>query len=220
MLTDQHEFIITTTDMHTIDLEPYQYSGTNITGVRLVDPENPMLLEITKYISDQLAENGKDEVEGLLPDKMRTQTALVYDAVLLLSEAVKQLDVGEQEDQLQPRKLTCNDVESWEHGNSITNFMRNVSIDEYELAVVFMSMFIVDGCARFDGRNSVRQRGPSQADLSRSGRVDVVRTGQSGQLELDRGSEYDTQLCVVRQRRRRIAEKSNVYRDYSVGKYV
>lgn len=30
-------------DMHTIDLEPYQYSDAYILGIRLVDPKNPMM---------------------------------------------------------------------------------------------------------------------------------------------------------------------------------
>jgi hypothetical protein len=27
-------------DMHTLNLEPYQYGGTNITGIRVVDPND------------------------------------------------------------------------------------------------------------------------------------------------------------------------------------
>lgn len=50
--------------MHTIDLEPFQYSGTNITGIRLVDPENPMLVELTKYISETQESNNEDLLEG------------------------------------------------------------------------------------------------------------------------------------------------------------
>lgn len=128
-MTDQHQIIITSIDMHTIDLEPYQYSGTNITGVRLVDPENPLMLKVSQFINETMSEKEEEIVDGLQPDRMRTQTALVYDAVLLLTESLKQLDAGEQEmaDKLSPpRGLTCGNLETWEHGNSITNFMRNV----------------------------------------------------------------------------------------------
>lgn len=61
-------------------------------------------------------------VPGLTAEKMRSQTALVFDGVKLLTEAFKQLDV----EQLRPKKLNCNNFETWENGNSITNFMRNV----------------------------------------------------------------------------------------------
>jgi hypothetical protein len=39
-------------DMHTIDLEPYQYGGTNITGIRLVDPSDPDVRTAAREIAD------------------------------------------------------------------------------------------------------------------------------------------------------------------------
>lgn len=130
LMSDQHQIIITSLDMHTIDLEPYQYSGTNITGVRFVDPDNPMLQKVTQFINETMSDKDEELVEGLQPDRMRTQTALIYDAVLLLTESVRQLDAGDQEmsEKLAPpRGLSCTNQETWEHGNSITNFMRNVN---------------------------------------------------------------------------------------------
>lgn len=166
LMTDQHQFLITTPDMHTIDLEPFQYSGTNITGVRFVSPDNSLVAEVTKAIAaaaagaetptvDDTAANDEDDEEhhgaddssaegrdsaqnargsssevavdisdGLTAERMRTHTALVYDAVLLLTEALRQLSV----EQIRVKRLNCNSMESWEHGNSITNFMRNVRI--------------------------------------------------------------------------------------------
>lgn len=59
-MTDYHQFIITTMDMHTIDLEPYRYSGTNITGIRLVDPENPMMEHITNCMGEENAEEDEE----------------------------------------------------------------------------------------------------------------------------------------------------------------
>lgn len=42
-MSDQHQYIITSLDFHTIDLEPFQHGGTNITGLRIVDPEEPFM---------------------------------------------------------------------------------------------------------------------------------------------------------------------------------
>lgn len=131
LMTDSHQIIIINTDMHTIDLEPFQYSGTNITGIRMVDPENPHVVQVTNFIAESLTANNEDVPEGLQANKMRSQTALIYDAVFLLSEAVRQLDV----EQLKPRKLNCNNMESWDHGNSITNFMRNVITMFYSIVL-------------------------------------------------------------------------------------
>ncbi|KAJ9588778.1 hypothetical protein L9F63_017937 [Diploptera punctata] len=38
LMTPLHNYIITSLDLHTIDLEPYKYSDTNITGLRMVNP--------------------------------------------------------------------------------------------------------------------------------------------------------------------------------------
>ena len=40
MMSDYHSYLITSLDIHTINLEEFKYGGTNITAFRLVDPEN------------------------------------------------------------------------------------------------------------------------------------------------------------------------------------
>lgn len=50
--------------MHTIDLEPYQYSGTNITGIRLVDPENPLMAHVTNFLAESKRESEEEESES------------------------------------------------------------------------------------------------------------------------------------------------------------
>lgn len=59
-MTDSHQFVITTMDLHTIDMEPYQYSGTNITGIRLVNPENSLMEHVTNFMAES---NGDTEEE-------------------------------------------------------------------------------------------------------------------------------------------------------------
>lgn len=63
-MTENHQFIVTHFDAHTIDLEPYQFSGTNITIVRLVDPENPILADYAKYLAkSKMRREGENEEE-------------------------------------------------------------------------------------------------------------------------------------------------------------
>jgi glutamate receptor, ionotropic, invertebrate len=63
LLTEKHQFIITTLDMHTIDLEPFQHSGANITGVRLISPEDPMVVQVTDFFAEKYAEKMEKEKE-------------------------------------------------------------------------------------------------------------------------------------------------------------
>lgn len=62
-MTDQHNFLITNFDAHTVDLEPYQYAGTNITGFRLVDPENEILKKFAEDLTKP-AEESEEKKEG------------------------------------------------------------------------------------------------------------------------------------------------------------
>lgn len=63
LLTDQHQFIIASLDMHTIDLEPFQHSGANVTGVRLIVPEDSMVVQVTEFFAEKYAEKMKREKE-------------------------------------------------------------------------------------------------------------------------------------------------------------
>lgn len=79
-MTDSHQFIVTTMDMHTIDLEPYQYSGANITGIRLFDPANPMMEGITKFLEtlagaeDNAAEEDAGEESETADDQNESES--------------------------------------------------------------------------------------------------------------------------------------------------
>ncbi len=37
-------------DLHLVDLEDFRYGGTNITAFRLVDPNNPLVMEVVRYL--------------------------------------------------------------------------------------------------------------------------------------------------------------------------
>ena len=50
--------------MHTIDLEPFQHSGANITGVRLVSPDDAMVVQVTEFFAEKYAERMAEERES------------------------------------------------------------------------------------------------------------------------------------------------------------
>ena len=41
MMTAHHNYLITSLDLHLVDLDDFKYGGTNITAFRLVDPAHP-----------------------------------------------------------------------------------------------------------------------------------------------------------------------------------
>lgn len=106
-------------DLQTLDLEPYQYSGVNFTGVRLIDPEDPIVLQT---LDRHRNEWGLDD-----PSQLRVEPALMYDAVQLFARAFKQLKDASKGD---VKKLPCDGSDRWEHGLSLSNFMRSVRCEK------------------------------------------------------------------------------------------
>ena len=46
-MTASHNYIVTSLDLHLVDLEDFKYSGTNITAFRLVNPERDEVLKVS-----------------------------------------------------------------------------------------------------------------------------------------------------------------------------
>nr|XP_012232574.1 PREDICTED: glutamate receptor ionotropic, kainate 2-like [Linepithema humile]XP_012232575.1 PREDICTED: glutamate receptor ionotropic, kainate 2-like [Linepithema humile] len=114
ILSNRHRIIVTSLDLQTLDLEPYQYSGVNFTGLRLIDPEDPI---VQQTLDKHKNEWGLDD-----PSQLRVEPALMYDAVQLFARAFKQLKDATKGD---VKKLQCDGSDRWEHGLSLSNFMRS-----------------------------------------------------------------------------------------------
>lgn len=52
-----------TLDAHTIDLEPFQYSGTNFTLIRMVNPSSPLMDAFSEYMQHFEPEGEKDNTD-------------------------------------------------------------------------------------------------------------------------------------------------------------
>ena len=135
LLTSDHQFIITSLDMHTIDLEPFQFSGANITGFRMLSPKDPFVKETTKFFGQMfLKENFKekrfssqvlsDEDDELVPvgltaEKIILQTALIYDAVQIFHKVISLYQ------NITIDGVKCDNSESvFDYGTSIFNSMK------------------------------------------------------------------------------------------------
>ncbi|XP_057671940.1 glutamate receptor ionotropic, kainate 2 isoform X1 [Diorhabda carinulata] len=132
MMSDYHSYLITSLDLHGVNLEEFKYGGTNITAFRLVDPDGP---EVHKIIRDWNAgidiKNRKGEPPPLYRDIqdnttfVKAETALMYDAVHLFAKALHDLDTSQQID-IKP--LSCDAVDFWPHGYSLINYMKVVEM--------------------------------------------------------------------------------------------
>ncbi|XP_068993636.1 glutamate receptor ionotropic, kainate 2-like [Neodiprion pinetum] len=115
LMSDRHSFIIASLDLSTIDLEPYQHGGTKFVGLRLVDPDDPVVIDTFEKHASEWG------VEG--PSQITAEAALIYDSVQVFGRALKQLDDAIVAD---TKTSLCQNVDSWEHGSSLMNIMRSI----------------------------------------------------------------------------------------------
>lgn len=106
-------------DLQTIDLHPYMYSGVNISGIRMVDPDDPF---VRSFVGSKLSAFGIQSVE-----KLRVEEALMFDAVALFAQAYKDMSYNHP---IKGKKLSENYTEPdpWTHGLSLRNYILYVSM--------------------------------------------------------------------------------------------
>ena len=66
-----------------------------------------------------------DEINDMFCLHLQTETALIYDAVHLFAQALHDLDHSQE---INTSPLSCDGSETWQHGNSLVNYMKLVSI--------------------------------------------------------------------------------------------
>lgn len=118
LMSDMHNYILTNPDMHIIDLEPFQYGGANITGIRMLDPTDENVSKVAQAIG-AVSEDGRFQL-GL-------DSALVYDGIKVLAYALKHLH-----HMARGKSLNCSSQDNWEHGFSLVTYMRAVGNPDRE----------------------------------------------------------------------------------------
>ncbi|XP_026481357.1 glutamate receptor ionotropic, kainate 3-like [Ctenocephalides felis] len=135
LMSDQHQYIITSLDFHTIDLEPFQHGGTNITGLRIVDPEEPFMKNTKEMWESHEKKKGNELPEELDPSRISSSAALLYDSVRLYAAALNDLDSSNQ---VSAKVMDCDSAsDSWEHGYSILNYMRTTTLEGLSRTIKF-----------------------------------------------------------------------------------
>ncbi|XP_057367560.1 glutamate receptor ionotropic, kainate 2-like [Daphnia carinata] len=125
LITSSYSFFITSLDLHTLDLEDYKYSGTNITGLRLVDLNKIKAANLTKAYSST-SRYYNPTLMNPNATTFTTETALTYDAVHMIAKALAELDRSQD---VRVKSLNCDGIDTWIHGNSLINYMTLVEME-------------------------------------------------------------------------------------------
>ncbi|XP_073524426.1 glutamate receptor ionotropic, kainate 1 isoform X1 [Phyllobates terribilis] len=123
MMTEYYHYFFTTMDLFALDLEPYRYSGVNMTGFRLLNIDNPQVSSVVdKWSMERLQAPPKPET-GLLDGMMTTDAALMYDAVYMVAVATQRAA------QLTVSSLQCHRHKPWRFGPRFINFIKEARWD-------------------------------------------------------------------------------------------
>lgn len=125
MMTYYHNYIITSLDLHTLDLAEFSNLQANITAFRLVDPDRPEVMNVLRDLKIGRAlwrYGGHNHSEP----HVDTATALMYDAVTLLANGLHNADRIMHNLDLQ--SLNCDQPKPWKHGSSLLDAMKMVTV--------------------------------------------------------------------------------------------
>ncbi|XP_041979927.1 glutamate receptor ionotropic, kainate 3-like isoform X2 [Aricia agestis] len=123
IMSDEHSYIIMDPDLQTINIDPFKHGGSNITAIRLFDHN---LEDIKKFIAavNEKVKEFDETVEEAIPENGLTlDVALLYDAVMLYTAAIKAMGLTEG------ASVKCDDGTSWNLGSTITNYVRTMEAD-------------------------------------------------------------------------------------------
>ncbi|KAM6986282.1 glutamate receptor ionotropic, kainate 1-like [Aplochiton taeniatus] len=122
MMTEYYHYFFTTLDLFALDLEPYRYSGVNMTGFRLLNMDRPWVASTLEKWSSERRQGPKQD-SGLLDGVMTTEAALMYDAVFMVAVA------SQRASQMTVSSLQCHRHKPWRFGPRFMNLFKEAQWD-------------------------------------------------------------------------------------------
>ncbi|XP_055500460.1 LOW QUALITY PROTEIN: glutamate receptor ionotropic, kainate 1 [Leucoraja erinacea] len=123
MMTEYYHYFFTTLDLFALNLEPYRYSGVNMTGFRLLKIDNPHVAYIIEKWSMERLQAPPKPDSGLLDGMITTDAALMYDAVYVVSAAFRQAS------QMTVSSLQCHRHKPWRFGSRFMKLIKETQWD-------------------------------------------------------------------------------------------
>uniref|UniRef100_A0A8C6SPS2 Glutamate receptor n=1 Tax=Neogobius melanostomus TaxID=47308 RepID=A0A8C6SPS2_9GOBI len=109
-------------DLFALDLEPYRYSGVNMTGFRLLNIDDPWVTStMDKWAMERL--QGPKQDSALMDGIMTTDAALMYDAVHMVAVA------SQRATQMTVSSLQCHRHKPWRFGPRFMNLFKEAQWD-------------------------------------------------------------------------------------------
>nr|XP_021002109.2 glutamate receptor ionotropic, kainate 2 isoform X2 [Parasteatoda tepidariorum] len=105
-------------DLHTVDLEDFQYSRANITGFKILNSNSVVYEDLLEETNKRLRRHKEEQITSLT-----TASAMMYDAVMLFSKVLQDIDGGKFVNSFPP--ISCIEMTKGTDGTSIINYMKS-----------------------------------------------------------------------------------------------
>ena len=146
MINSTYQYILTTLDVETIDLEDFKYNKANITAYRIVKADTSfhkyITYNLTDYYNNNWKEHGKNRVlltvnfdfknssffilnmnQSLI--KFKTRNALMFDAIFAFSAAIKEASKSLN---LNEGHVSCVEDRPLEIGSLLPHYIEKTSV--------------------------------------------------------------------------------------------
>ncbi|XP_074662536.1 glutamate receptor ionotropic, kainate 2-like [Tubulanus polymorphus] len=120
MVNSNHKYILTNLDTETIDMEDFRYNYVNLTAFRLIPREDPRVRSLLNEMSFYQATSNLILLNSTNPKIIKTEAALMYDAVYMLAYGLKEIQHSQD---IRMANLSCDGEEAWSYGSSVYNYM-------------------------------------------------------------------------------------------------
>ncbi|CAH0553023.1 unnamed protein product [Brassicogethes aeneus] len=120
LLEEYHSYILTNLDAHTLNWKEFENIRTNITAIRLIDPNSSGIKDVIRdwHLTEENQQYTKYEIGA---ESVRVKTALLFDAInLFINSFAAMEEIGEK---LPVKQLSCNRYDIASHGNDLSAFI-------------------------------------------------------------------------------------------------
>ncbi|KAF8794053.1 Glutamate receptor ionotropic like protein [Argiope bruennichi] len=121
MMTEYHNYFITSLDLHTVDLQDFQHGRANISGFRLVQPSKTSGIFIPREWL--LGDIYYGRLNKRLPP-VKTQVALLYDSISLISRALQKMN-----ESIRFGVRSCSKIQPWPQGRTVLNYLKTMTYE-------------------------------------------------------------------------------------------
>ncbi|KAJ8939711.1 hypothetical protein NQ318_009811 [Aromia moschata] len=122
MMTNRYSYIITNLDMQTVEMSPFQYAGTNITGISMIDPDTIEVRKVAAELQRKKTNSDGFENDGSIAAwRLKLETALIVDSIRLFAETIYEL-IDNEEIKAKPLNFTSKD--SWKSILGLTGMVK------------------------------------------------------------------------------------------------